>query len=131
MKKLMLIALAIFGLAAMNAEAYRGYGRCYDRCEKSCAPKVCKTKCCVPCQKCPPPVRVIEGQKPAPKCCVRYVRVEEPCQWTKHIDWSCECPSTCQEEYGTSAYASEVAYVDPAIQGITYSDSSTNVGAAY
>jgi hypothetical protein len=108
MKKLMLVVLALLGLAAATDASARGYyGRCYDRCQPKCCPKVCEPKCCPkPC------VRVEEEPKPEPKCCVRYVRVEEPCVWTKHISWSCECPSTCQEEFGTKNYASEVVYAD-------------------
>lgn len=90
MKKLMLLAVAsVFALVSMDAAAWRRCGAksCERPCAKVCEP-VCKPRC----------VNVVEEPKPAEKCCVRYVEVKEPCQYTKHIYWTCDCPQTCVDK---------------------------------
>src|SRR5437868_4358843 len=107
MKKLMLLALAVIGLVVADASAGgwygRRYGRCgYDRCNP--CPKVCNP--CKPCER----LEINEQPKGPAKCCVRYVRVEQPCQWTKHVNsyYTCECPTECEEEGLGKSYETEV-----------------------
>ncbi|HEX2978083.1 MAG TPA: hypothetical protein VHO47_03110 [Candidatus Babeliales bacterium] len=78
MKKLVLAALAVAALFAFEADARYGCNTCP------------KKRCCAE--------RVVEEACPQAPCCVRYVRVEEPAQRTKHVSYSWECPSDCATE---------------------------------
>ncbi|MGB8467484.1 MAG: hypothetical protein WCE21_00615 [Candidatus Babeliales bacterium] len=95
MKKLFVALLAVLGLVMLNAEAH--YRRCGSRCEKTCAPK-CHKPCEVKCKQSCNYDKVEEEPCPDVPCCVRYVRVEEPAQITKHISYTAECPSNCTPE---------------------------------
>lgn len=100
MKKLMVaLLLAVLGLSVMDTSAF--YRRCWrnnncNRCEKRCEPK-CE-RACEPCAR-PCKVDFVEEEAcPQPPCCVRYVRVEEPAEVTKHVNYTVACPTGCTPE---------------------------------
>ncbi len=105
MKKMVLaLTLALLGLATLDVNAWRRYGRgyynggCRSACETSCAP-ACEPACEPACPKpCATFKKVIHAEAcPTPPTCRRYVPVCEPavCHEYRKCHWV--CPESCSE----------------------------------
>lgn len=97
MKKLLILLVgATLALTMVDASAW--YRHCYQR---GCRTERCEKKPCHEYKSCATPCQVdfVEEEAcPAVPCCVRYVKVEEPAEVTKHISYSVACPSGCTQE---------------------------------